>query len=176
AQLPGQPSAESAWLGWHALGAVQPERVECPGCRAVYEVDDETTALPVCPACGVADTWEARQGAGFRELVAEIEGGASLAELAVVGKRLYRLALEHDQAGVAWSHYQLRKATLEAAIELGTPARALVARVERAPERELPRLGVRLYRLQRAAAAAITAGEWRRIWAVYHARRRLCAA
>jgi hypothetical protein len=67
------------------------------------------------------------------------------------------------------------KAALEAAVEVGAPARALVARVEQAPERELARLEVRLYRLQRAAAA-IAAGEWRRIWQVYHARRRLCAA
>jgi hypothetical protein len=167
---------ERAWVAWHALGSVQPERVECPGCRAVYFGDDEAAALPVCPACGVADTWEARQGAGFRGLIAEIDGCASLAELAVVGKRLYALALEHDQAGVAWSHFRMRKAALEAAVELGAPARALVARVERAPDRELARLGARLYRLQRATAAAIAAGEWRRIWQVYHARRRLCAA
>ena len=93
-----------------------------------------------------------------------------------MGKQLYAVALEHDQAGVAWSHFRLRKAALEAAIALGVAARALVARVERTPERELARLGARLYLLQRAAAAAITAGEWRRIWAVYHERRRLCAA
>jgi hypothetical protein len=173
-QLP-EAGVAHAWVGWHALGSVQPERVECPGCRAVYFGDDEAAALPACPACGVADTWEARQGVGFRELIAEIDGCASLAELGVVGTRLYALALEHDRAGVAWSHFRMRKAALEAAITLGAPARALVVRVERAPERELARLGVRLYRLQRAAAA-ITAGEWRRIWAVYHARRRLCAA
>jgi hypothetical protein len=66
AQLPEQSGVERAWVAWHALGYVQPERVECPGCRAVYVVDDEAAELPVCPACGVADTWEARQGAGFR--------------------------------------------------------------------------------------------------------------
>jgi hypothetical protein len=176
AKLPEQSGAEGAWLAWHALGSVQSACVECPVCRAVYFGDDEESVLPGCPACGVRDTWEARQGAGFRELIAGIDGCASLAELAVVGKRLYALALEHDQAGVAWSHYHLRRAALEMAVELGAPARALVARVEGAPERELPRLGARLYRLQRAAAAAIGAGEWRRIWAVYHARRRLCAA
>ena len=78
-------------------------------------------------------------------------------------------------AGVAWSHFLLHKAALEAAVALGV-ARGLLARVERAPGRELARLGVRLYRLQRAGAAAITASEWRRIWQAYHARRRLCAA
>ena len=94
----------------------------------------------------------------------------------MVGKRLYGLALGHEQAGVAWSHFRVRKAALEAAVALGVAARALVARVEGASERELARLGVRLYRLQRAGAAAITGGEWRRIWQAYHARRRLCAA
>jgi len=176
AQPPVQPSADGALLAWHALGFVQPEVVECPACRAVYEADDEASSLPACPSCGVADTWEARQGVGFRHLIAEIAGCASLAELAVVGKRLYALALEHDQAGVAWSHFRLRKAALEAAIALGAPARALVARVERASVGVLPRLGARLYRLQHAAAPAITAGEWRRIWQVYHARRRPCVA
>jgi hypothetical protein len=171
AQLPVQSGAEGALLGWHALGSVQPEVVECPACRAVYEADDEAAALPVCPACGVADTWEAHQGAGFRALVAEIDGCPSLTELAVVGKRLYALALGHDQAGVAWSHYRLRQAALEAAIALGAPARALVARVERAGEEALRRLGARLYRLQHASASSITACEWRRIWGVYHARR-----
>ena len=77
---------------------------------------------------------------------------------------------------MAWSHYRVRKAALEGAIALGAAARALVTRVERVPERELPRLGARLYRLQRAAAAVVTAGEWRRIWDAYHARRHLCAA
>jgi hypothetical protein len=171
AQLPGQSGAEGALLGWHALGSVQPEVVECPACRAVYEADDEAAALPVCPACGVSDTWEARQGAGFRALVAEIDGCPSLTELAVVGKRLYALALGPDQAGVAWAHYRLRQAALEAAIALGAPARALVARVEKVPERELPGLGARLYRLQHAGASSITTSEWRRIWGVYHARR-----
>jgi hypothetical protein len=87
-----------------------------------------------------------------------------------VGKRLYALALPHDQAGVAWSHYQLRKAALEAAITLGAAARALMARIEAAPERALPRLGAELYRTQRAGAA-ITPAEWRRVWGAYRARR-----
>ena len=60
---------------------------------------------------------------------------------------------------------------LEAAVTLGASARALVARVERAGERSLARLGARLYRLQHACASSITASEWRRIWRVYHARR-----
>jgi len=142
-----------------------------------HPLDDEAAALPVCPACGVADTWEARQGAGFRAHVAEIDGCASLAELAALGKRLYALALSHDQAGVAWSHYRLCKAALEAAVALGAPARALVAEVERAPAPALPRLGARLYRLQhRRAVAAVTAAEWGRIWQAYRARKAALAA
>ncbi len=172
AQFPVQSGGDGALLAWHAVGSVQPSAVECPACRAVYEVDDETPELPVCPACGVADTWEARQGTRFRVLIGEIDGCASLGELALVGKRLYGFALVPEQAGVAWSHYRLRRAALEAAIALGAAARALVARVERAGDGELARLGTRLYQLQHTGAVSITASEWRRIWGVYHARRR----
>ena len=64
----------------------------------------------------------------------------------------------------------------EAAVTLGAPARSLIAEVERANERELPRLGARLHRLQRDGATAIVTAEWRRIWQAYTARRRLRAA
>jgi hypothetical protein len=158
-------------LGWHALGSVHPEEVECPVCGAVYEANDESAEIPQCPECGEADTWENRQGAGFRALVAEIDGCPSLAELATLGKRLYTRALSREQAGVAWSHYQLRKATLEAAIILGPTALALVGEVERAPVRALPALGARLYRLQHAGNAHVRAEEWRRVWQAYRTRR-----
>jgi hypothetical protein len=152
ATLPVQDdSVEGALLAWHALGAVHAETA-------------------VCPVCGARDEWEARQGASFGALVAEIDGGVSLEALAAMGKRLYALGLPHDQAGVAWTHYQLRKAALEAAVTLGPAARALVARIEVAPARALPRLGAELYRTQRAGAA-ITPAEWRRVWRAYRARR-----
>jgi hypothetical protein len=93
-----------------------------------------------------------------------------LTNLAALGKRLYALALPHDQAGVAWTHYRLHKVALEAAITLGPAARALVARIEAAPDRAPPRLGAELYRLQRAGAA-ITPAEGRRVWRAYRARR-----
>jgi hypothetical protein len=166
------PAAEGdgALLGWHALGAVVAETIACAGCGARYQADDETAELPACPECGTPDTWESRQGAAFRALVGEIDGCAALTDLAQVGKRLYALGLPHDQAGVAWTHYQLRKAELEAAVVLGPAARALVARIEAAPARALPRLGAELYRTQRAGAA-ITPAEWRRVWGAYRARR-----
>jgi hypothetical protein len=94
----------------------------------------------------------------------------------VIGKRLYALALEHDAAGVAWTHYRIRRAALEAAVALGAEAQALIAQVERASERELRHVGAKLYRVQRIGAVAITAPEWRRIWAAYAARRRARAA
>jgi len=56
------------------------------------------------------------------------------------------------------------------------PARSLMAEVERANERELPRLGARLYCLQRGGMSAIATAEWRRIWRAYAARRRSRAA
>ena len=60
---------------------------------------------------------------------------------------------------------------------LGAPARALVAAIEGAPVRALPRLGARLYRLQHGGAAvAVTAVEWRQVWQAYAARRRSRAA
>ncbi len=172
AQLPVQSDGGSALFAWHAVGSVQPERVECPACRAVYEADDRSAEIPSCPACGARDTWEARQGTAFAALVAEIDACASLAELGAIGKRLYALALPHEQASVAWSHFQLRRAALEAAVTLGAEARGLLAQVERASERELPRVGARLYRVQHASGVTIGAAEWRRIWRAYGARRR----
>ena len=177
ARLPADfGAAGGAQLAWHALGAVHSSLVECPGCGALYAGDDEAAALPVCPACGVADTWEARQGAGFRALVAEIDGCASLGELAALGKRLYALApplsLSREQAGVAWSHYQLRKAALEAAITLGAQALVLVGEIEQAPARRLSALGAWLYRLQHSGVgAALSAVEWRQVWQAYQARK-----
>jgi hypothetical protein len=163
------PEGDGALLGWHALGGVVAQTIICAGCGARYLADDETAEVPACPACSTPDTWESRQGLAFRALMGEIDGCATLTDLAQVGKRLYALALPHDQAGVAWSHYQLRKAALEAAITLGAAARALMARIEAAPERALPRLGAELYRTQRAGAA-ITPAEWRRVWGAYRAR------
>ena len=79
------------------------------------------------------------------------------------------MGLTHEQAGVAWSHYRLCKARLEAKVALG--GSALVARIGAAPAPSLPGLGARLYRLQRVGAVAVTAIEWRRVWSAYHARR-----
>jgi len=133
AQAAGQSPAEAArsTVQWHALGTVHPERVTCPVCRAVSEADEDSGELPTCPGCGARDTWEARQGGRFRGIVGAIDACPSLEELAALGKRLYALPLTHDQTGVAWSHYQLRKAALEHAVTLRQPARALLAQVER---------------------------------------------
>ena len=72
---------------------------------------------------------------------------------------------------MAWSHYHVRKTALEQVVTLRPPARALVARVERATSRSLPQLGGQLYRLQHAGAVSVSTTEWRRIWAVYRGRR-----
>ena len=163
-------------VAWHVIGSVQGEELVCAACGATYADDDEAAEIPACPECGAAATWESRQGPGFRALVGEIDGCASLVELAGLGKRIYALELPRDQAGVAWTHYTLRKAALEAAITLGAPALALVREVEESAPGRLPVLGARLYRLQQSGASAIRAEEWRRVWHVYHARRRPCAA
>jgi hypothetical protein len=98
-------------------------------------------------------------GVAFRALIAEIDGCPSLVELATVGKRLYGLRLPPDQAGVAWSHYRLRKQALESAVALGQPARGLLAQLEHAGRHALPKLGARLYRLQRAGAVPVSTPE-----------------
>jgi hypothetical protein len=118
--------ADGAMLAWHTLGRVQSDTAVCPVCGARYCPDDEAVDLPRCPACGARDEWEARQGAGFRALIVAIDGCPLLTDLAALGKQLYALRLPHDQAGVAWTHYQLRKAVLEAAVTLGVAARALL--------------------------------------------------
>jgi hypothetical protein len=175
-EVPAEGDADSAYLGWHALGSIAAETIACARCGARYTADEDSAEIPACPGCGTPDTWEARQGDTFRDLLEEIDACPSLAELAPVGKRLYALALPHEQAGVAWTHYQLRRAALEAAITLGAEARRLLAEIVRAGDRELPRLGARLYRLQHADSAAVTAPEWRRIWQAYGARRQSRAA
>jgi hypothetical protein len=173
AQAAGQSPVEAAQatVQWHALGTVHPERVTCPVCRAVSEADADSGELPTCAGCGARDTWEARQGGRFRGIVGAIDACPLLDELAALGKRLYALQLTHDQAGVAWSHYHLRRAALEHAVTLRQPARALLAQVERATPRSLGQLGGRLYRLQHASTVSVSTTEWRRIWSVYQARR-----
>jgi len=134
-------------------------------------VDVDAAELPTCPACGVRNTWEARQGGRFRGIVGAFDACPSLEALGALGKRLYALALTPDQAGVAWMHYHLCRTALEQAVTLRRPARVLLARVEQASPRVLPQLGTRLYRLQQAGAAPVSTTEWRRIWSAYHARR-----
>jgi hypothetical protein len=167
----GDGGAALPAVQWHALGTVQPEQGTCPVCRAVSEDDPDAAELPTCAACGTRDTWEARQGGRFRGIVGAIDACPSLEELGAMGKRLYALALTHEQASVAWSHYQLRKSALEWQVVLRPTARALLARAERATPRALGQLGGRLYQLQHTQAVIVSSTEWRRIWSAYRARR-----
>src|SRR5262249_53913879 len=145
--------------------------VRCTVCCAVVEIDDDSAELPTCPQCGTRDTWEARQGAGFRAVIDTIDRCPSLEELASLGKRLYALRLDQDQAGVTWSHYHLRKPLLEGTVTIGQPARVLLSEVEHASARFLPRLGSCLYRVQRIPTVPVSGLEWRQIWRAYQARR-----
>jgi hypothetical protein len=150
---------------------MQPQQGTCPVCRAVVEADPDAAELPSCAACGTRDTWEARQGGRFRGIVGAIAACPSLEELGALGKRLYALGLSHEQASVAWSHFQLRKRALERQVALRPTARALLARVEHATPRALGLLGGQLYQLQHTHAVVVSTTEWRRIWAAYRARR-----
>ncbi|MBI4610868.1 MAG: DNA-processing protein DprA [Candidatus Rokubacteria bacterium] len=179
--LPLDPAASEDEPGfspeaWHRLGSIHREVIRCPGCGLSYKADDDAGELPACPRCGVADTWEARQDPGFRALIAEIEACPSLRELATLGKRLYALRLSDDQAGVAWSHYQIRKAKLEAGLRLGLLASAVLLDVNEAHPRVLRRYAAWLYHRQRAKGSTLCAPEWRRIWQAYQARRAVWAA
>jgi hypothetical protein len=68
--------------------------------RRTAESDPDASDLPTCAECGTRDTWEARQGGRFRGIVGAIDTCPSLEALGGLGKRLYALALTHDQA--AW--------------------------------------------------------------------------
>jgi hypothetical protein len=113
--------------GWHAIGSIEPEWVRCPGCGARYVADDESPELPTCPRCGTRDTWEARQAPAIRAVLAAIDGCASLAALGALGRRLYARRLPRAQAGVAWTRYRIRKATLQAEAGRGADWRRLAA-------------------------------------------------
>ncbi|MFQ5946432.1 MAG: hypothetical protein ACE5NC_09335 [Anaerolineae bacterium] len=169
----GAPEAEPAFTpeAWHRLGSIHPEVIRCAGCGWQYDADDEVANLPACPRCATADTWEARQDSDFRALIAEIDCCASLVDLASLGKRLYGLRLSRDPAGVAWSHYQIRKAKLDAALKPSWLATALFRDVNEADRHVLSRFGAWLYRRQRAKGSMLSAPEWRRIWQAYHARK-----
>jgi hypothetical protein len=61
---------------------------------------------------------------------------------------------------VEWSHFQVRKGALEAAVTLGAAARALVEPVKRAWPRKLPALRARLYRRRHSGKApAVSAAQ-----------------
>jgi hypothetical protein len=98
--------------------------------------------------------------------------GASRDRARGSGQRLYARHLPRAQAGVAWTHYHIRKARIDAATPLGAAARQLLAEIEAAAAHALPRLGAALYRQQHEpGGAAIAAPEWGRLWAAYRARR-----
>jgi hypothetical protein len=105
-------------------------------------------------------------------LLHAIDTCASAAALAELGRALYAARLPRPQAGVAWTRYRIRQATLEAAAPLGAAARELLAEIEGAADWALPRVGAALYRSQHAAGApGVTPAEWRRLWSAYRARR-----
>jgi hypothetical protein len=167
-------TGEPATLAWRVLGSLAPEWIRCSRCRRRYPADDDVPELPRCSSCGTVDTWEARQPATYRALLAQIDRCPSRAALATLGRRLYIARLPRAQAGVAWAHYRLRAAALEQAVPLGPAASALLARITRTPPARLPWLGAVLYRQQRASVkvpGAPAATEWRRLWAAYRARR-----
>jgi hypothetical protein len=143
AERPAELDADGARLGWHALGAVVAATIACPGCGARYRADDEAAEVPRCPACGVPDTWESRQDAPFRALVA--------------GNR--RLPVAHRSGGAR-----------QAALRSGTAARPGGCRLDALPATEggaggsghAMRRGTRPHRPHRGGSGAGVAAAGRR--------------
>jgi hypothetical protein len=109
----GDGAPELPTDGWHVIGTLAPEPVRCSGCGARYPADEDAAELPTCPCCGTPDTWEARQPAAYRALLAAIDAAPTRAALGRRGRRLYAMRLPRGQAGVAGGRWKIREATLE---------------------------------------------------------------
>ena len=75
--------------------------------------------------------WMARQPQWFRDLLSRIETCPSLPELAKLGKQIYAMPLTHEQAGVAWTWYRIRKDHLQHTLRLSPPAQKLMQQLQR---------------------------------------------
>jgi len=119
--------------------------------------------------------WIATQPRWFQELLAQIESCPSLPELADFGKQLYAMPLTHEQAGVAWTWYRLRKEHLQRTLRVSPPAHQLMQQLQRVPDRAVSRFGAYLYHRQHNGLASLPSHEWAAIWQAYTARKAVLA-
>jgi hypothetical protein len=115
--------------------------------------------------------WLETQPAWFRDLIGRIDACPSLPELAELGRTIYGMRLTHDQAGVAWTRYRQRKDELHRGLRLSTHADALLRRIARAHEHDLPKIGTELYRRQRNGLGSLPSYEWAVLWGAYQSRK-----
>lgn len=115
--------------------------------------------------------WVARQPHGFQELLTRIETCPSLPELADLGQQIYAMVLTHEQAGVAWTWYRLRKERLQRTVRLSPPAHQFMQQLQRLPHRALARFGAYLYQRQHNGLASLPSHEWAAIWLAYTTRK-----
>ena len=99
----------------------------------------------------------------------------ALARLGVpLGHSRLHMASEPSPEAAQRPRQMNTKARLESELTLGA-AGSLLAEVEGADPRSLPRVGARLYRFEHSGAALAggqpSQAEWRRIWQAYRARR-----
>ncbi|PWB47257.1 MAG: hypothetical protein C3F12_04580 [Candidatus Methylomirabilota bacterium] len=120
--------------------------------------------------------WIARQSQPFQELLTRIESCPSLPELAELGKQLYAMSLTHEQAGVAWTWYRLRKEHLQRTLRLSPPAHQLMQQLQRVSHRGVSRFGAYLYRRQHNGLASLPSHEWAAIWQAYSTRKAALAS
>jgi len=91
--------------------------------------------------------------------------------LATVDQEIYARPLTHDQAGVAWTWYRIRKARLAQTTRRLPRAWRLLRQLQRVPMQSLPRFGTHLYRLQHNGLASLPSHEWAALWEVYREQR-----
>ncbi|MDD5559017.1 hypothetical protein [Candidatus Methylomirabilis sp.] len=115
--------------------------------------------------------WLETQPAWFRDLVGRIDACPSLPDLAELGRALYGMSLTHDQAGAAWTRYRQRKDELHRGMRLSTHAAALLRRIARAHEHDVPKLGTELHRRQRNGLGSLPSHEWAVLWGAYQSRK-----
>jgi len=104
----------------------------------------------------------------------EARDQAALDALAAsLDKPVHTITLTHDQAGVFWTEYNLRKAALEKAIKPGPVAKIFINRIAKA-NGKLASLGAWLYKVQHGQVAVQDAPqkhEWTMIWNAYQLRK-----
>jgi len=120
-------------------------------------------------------TWMETQPKWFRKLIAKVRVVNNLDRLCSFGKEAYKLSMNHDQAGVFWTEYNLQKARLEAEVKLGPVARVFIQKIAKA-NGNLASLGAYLYKVQKGEVKVIdppTTHEWKVIWKAYQERKEM---